>query len=202
MPAGQPITRTAKRRKGTNPGASRGAAARKAPNTSSMAGAAAVDPNKPLTEKQKLFAKNIASGDSVPNAMARAGYSTADYSLGSRMMVMPNIKAVIDAERKAFEEANQMTRKKVMEMLQESYDMAKLAAEPATMVSAAREIGKMCGYYEPRKVQVDVNLQGSIAMGRMNALSDADLLKIIESGGATTLLEAPETGLGDDSDED
>lgn len=201
MPAGQPITR-ALRTKRAKVEPTRKSAARKAPNTSSMAAAAAVDPNKPLTEKQKLFAKNVAAGDSIPNAMARAGYSLSDYSLGYRMQVMPNIKAAIDAERKAFEEANQMTRKKVMEMLQESYDMAKLAAEPATMVSAAREIGKMCGYYEPRKVQVDVNLQGSIAMGRMNALSDADLLKIIESGGATTLLEGPEMAPGDDSDED
>ena len=42
-----------------------------------------------------------------------------------------------------------MTRKKVMDMLLESYDMAKLMAEPASMVSAAREIEKMCGYYAP-----------------------------------------------------
>ena len=85
-----------------------------------------------------------------------------------------------------------------MDMLLESYDMAKLSAEPASMVSAAREIGRLCGYYEPRKVQLDVTVQGSIAMGRLNALSDAELLRLIESGGSGTLLEGPESAPGDD----
>jgi hypothetical protein len=200
MPAGQPITRTPKRTKAKPEG--RGTAVRKSPDTSTMAAAASVSPDKPLTEKQRLFAKHYAAGDSIPNAMARAGYSTAQYSLGYRMIKMPNVIRVIDEERRLFEQQNEMTRRKVMDMLLESYDFAKLAAEPASMVSAAREIGRMCGYYEPRKVQVDVNVQGSIAMGRMNALSDADLLKIIESGAAPALLEGPETAVGDDFDEE
>lgn len=196
MPAGQPTTR-ALRTKRAKVESTRGAAVRKATNTGTMEAAASVDPNKPLTEKQLAFARDYARGNSIPNAMARAGYSTTQYSLGYRMVKMPNVLRVIDAERKAFEEENSMTRKKVMDMLLESYDFAKLSAEPATMVSAAREIGRMCGYYEPKKVQVDVNVQGSIAMGRMNALSDADLLKIIESGAAPALLEGPESAPGD-----
>lgn len=200
MPAGQPRTRTPKQTKAKPEG--RGTAVRKAVNTGTMEAAASVDPDKPPTEKQRLFAKLYARGDSIPNAMARAGYSTAQYSLGYRMIKMPNVIRVIDEERRLFEEENQMTRRRVMEMLLESYDFAKLTAEPATMVSAAREIGKMCGYYEPRKVQVDVNVQGSIAMNRMNALSDADLVKIIEAGAAPTLLEGPFSALGDAFDDD
>lgn len=171
---------------------------RAAPNTGTMAAAASVDPDKPLTEKQVLFAKFYAQGDSVPNAMARAGYSTAQYSLGYRMIKMPNVIRVIDAERQKFEEANQMTRKKVMEGLLEGIEMAKLMAEPASMISGWREIGKMCGYYEPRKVQVDVNVAGNVIHQRINSLSDAELLKIIQGQGAGTLLEAPETPLEDD----
>lgn len=196
MPAGQPVTRTPKTRRAKSE-TTRGVAVRKAVNTGTMEAAASVDPNKPLTEKQLAFARQYARGDSIPNAMARAGYSTTQYSLGYRMIKMPNVLRVVDAERKAFEEENSMTRKKVMDMLLESYDFAKLSAEPATMVSAAREIGRMCGYYEPKKVQVDVNVQGSIAMGRLNALSDADLLKIIESGAAPALLGGPESAPGD-----
>lgn len=202
MPAGQPITKSTAIKRAKSSDAKRGAAVRKAPETTRMAAAAAVDPDKPLTEKQRAFAREYARGNSVPNAMARAGYSTADYSLGYRLIKMPNVLKIIDAERRAFEEENAMSRKKVMDMLLESYDMAKLSAEPASMVSAAREIGKLCGYYEPRKVQVDVNVQGSIAMGRLNALSDAELLKLIESGDAGTLLEGPQTAPGDDFSDD
>jgi uncharacterized protein YunC (DUF1805 family) len=56
--------------------------------------------------------------------------------------------------------------------------MAKLMAEPATMVSAAREIGKMCGYYEPTKVDVALNVTGALKLEQM---SDADLYKMIET---------------------
>jgi len=203
MPAGSPTTKSTSIRRGKSTDADRGAAVRKAPNTGTMAAAAEIDPDKPLTEKQRLFAENYARGDSIPNAMARAGYSTAQYSLGYRMVKMPNVLRVIDEERHLFEEANEMSRKKVMEMLMESYDMAKLAGEPASMVSAAREIGRMCGYYEPKKVDVNVNVQSAVAMGRLSTLSDADLLKMIESSGGTPLLtplDGLEQALGDEID--
>ena len=98
------------------------------------------------------------------------------------MVRMPNVLAVYNEEKRLYEEACQMTRKRVMDMLLESYDMAKLMSEPATMVSAAREVGKMCGYYEPTKTQVNVTLNGQISVDRMNRLSDEELLKIIEQG--------------------
>lgn len=198
MPRLQPTAASTKRAKSASATAKRGAAARKNKNTGTMAAAASVSPDKPLTEQQKQFVRAWAQGDSIPNALARAGYSVKDNSLGYRMAKMPNVLAYYNKEKAAYEEAAQMTRKKVMDMLLESYDMAKLSAEPATMVSAAREIGKMCGYYEPKKVDINVTVQGAVAMGRMNALSDADLLRIIEEGAAPTLLEGPKTAPQDD----
>lgn len=162
--------------------AKRGAAVRKYQDTTTMAGAASVDPDKPLTQQQRLFAKFWAEGDSVPNAMARAGYSTAQYSYGYRMQKMPNVRAVYLEEKAMYEEASQMSRKRVMDMLLEAYDAAKLTSEPASMVSAAREIGRMCGYYEPTKTTLEISVNGSISVDRMNRLSDAELLKIIEQG--------------------
>lgn len=173
----------------------RGAAARGAPNTGTMGAARRVSPDKPLTERQLAFAREYAKGNSISVSMARAGFSVAQQSLGYRMIKMPNVMAVVEAERKRYEEASQMSRKKVMDMLIESYEMAKMMAEPATMVSAAREVGKMCGYYEPRKVEISVT--AAAATGRMNALTDEELLKIIEGGGAHALLEGPQNDSGD-----
>lgn len=170
----------------------RGAATRRATNTGTMAAAAAISPDKPLTDKQKQFVKHWADGDNIPNALARAGYSAADNSLGYRMAKMPNILALKAKYQAEFEAASMMTKKKVMDMHLEAFEMAKLMAEPATMVSAAREVGKLCGYYEPQKVQVDLNVTQNVLMGRVNQLSDAELIKIIESGGAAPLLEAPD----------
>lgn len=157
------------------------ATARKYKDTSTNAVAESVDPSKPLTEKQKLFVKYWAEGDAITTASARAGYSDG-ATLAYRMVKMPNVLALYDQYKLAYEEAAQMTRKKVMDMLLESYDMAKLLAEPSTMVAAAREIGKMCGYYAPVETRVKLDVSGNIVHQRLNSLSDAELIKLITEG--------------------
>lgn len=62
--------------------------------------------------------------------------------------------------------------------------MAKLQCDPAVMVAAWKQIGHLMGYYSPERIKVDVNVAGSLEMGRLNMLSDAELLKIIEAGQA------------------
>ena len=169
----------------------RQAAVRTAVNTSTMAAAAMVPVDKPLTTQQRAFVKFWAEGDSIPNAMHRAGYNDQP-SYGYRMAKMPNILALYHEEKRLYEEAAQMTRKKVMDMFIEAYDMAKLMSEPATMVSAAREVGKMCGYYEPTKTQVNVTLNGQVNVAQLGRLSDEELLKIIEQGA----MNDPQSALG------
>ena len=72
-----------------------------------------------------------------------------------------------------------MTRKRVMEGLLEGVEMAKLMAEPSAMIAGWREIGKMCGYYEPVTKRIDLNVTGNVTMQRLERLSDAELLKLI-----------------------
>lgn len=164
--------------------------------TTTMAAAALVSVDKPLTEKQKLFVKFWAEGDTIPNACERAGYNEQP-SYGYRMAKMPNILAAYSSIKAKYEEAAQMSRKKVMEMLQESFDMAKLMAEPASMVSAAREIGKMCGYYEPVKVRHEHSVAGNLVFERMNRMSDDELLRVITEGSGVPGLAGPD---GEDDD--
>ena len=148
-------------------------------NTSTSAAARLISPDKPLTDKQRAFAKAWAEGDTIPNAVIRAGYAEVP-AYGYRLAAMPNILAAYHAEKAKYEEACQMTRKKVMDGLLEAVEMAKLMSEPATMVAGWREVGKMLGYYEPTKQKIDISINGSVAMQQMSALSDADLLKLIQ----------------------
>ena len=173
--------------------AARGAAVRaKYAETTTMAAAALVPVDKPLTTQQREFVKHWAAGDSIPNAMARAGYNDQP-SYGYRMAKMPNILALYNEEKRLYEEASQMTRKRVMDMLVDAYDMAKLMSEPASMVSAAREVGKMCGYYTVQ-TQVNVTVNGQVSLAQMARLSDDELLKIIEQGA----MNDPQSALGYD----
>ena len=157
----------------------RKASVRSATNTSTMAGAAMVPADKPLTTQQREFVKHWAKGETIPNAMARAGYNDQP-SYGYRMAKMPNILALYNEEKAKYEEAAQMTRQRVMDGLLEAVEMAKLMAEPATMVSGWREIGKMCGFYEPTKTKVEVSVQGQVLIQRLNSMSDEELLQLAE----------------------
>ena len=170
-------------------------------DTGTNAGAAMVSPNKPLTEKQKLFVKHWAEGESILTAAVRAGYADGGQ-MAYRMVHMPNIQALKAKYEAKYEEAAQMTRKKVMDMHLEAFEMAKLMSEPATMVSAAREVGKMCGYYAPVEVKMKVDVTGNIMVDRLNSMSDAELLKVITSGQALELPHVEELGSTGDSGEE
>ena len=146
-----------------------------------FAAAAAVSPDKPLTEKQKLYAVARARGESVPNAMAQAGYNE-QISYGYRLDKMPNVQALIRQEQALYAEASQMDRKKVIDMQLEAFEMARVMAEPSSMVAAAREIGKICGLYEPKKVEVNFNGRVQHEIHRFEAMSDAELLDVLAAG--------------------
>ena len=179
----------------------------KGKETNTMASAALVPVDRPLTEMQKLFVKSWAEGDSIPNAMQRAGYNEQP-SYGYRMAKMPNILAEYSKIKALWEDAAQMTRKKVMDMHLEAFEMAKLMAEPATMVSAAREIGRMCGYYEPVKQKIEISINGQVQAKRLESMSDEELLKMVmdgvqmAGGQAPQAQQALEMASGDDFEHD
>lgn len=151
-------------------------------------------PNKNLTELQKLFVHHWAQGESIHSASIRAGYKdggAAAYAL----VKTPAAQALYAKEKKHYEEAAQMTRKKVMDGLLEAAEMAKLMAEPASMVSAWREIGKMCGYYAPVEKKITISTDGKRA--RMERMTDAELEELVGAKIPEGVLEA----VGDDRDD-
>lgn len=158
----------------------------KGKDTSSAAGASQIDPNKPLTDKQKAFVKFWAEGESITTACTRAGFS--DQKLAYRLARQPNVLALKAKYEAKYEAENQMTRKRVMDGFLESIEMAKLMAEPSSMIAGWREIGKLCGYFAPVETRVKVDVTGNIVLDRLNSMSDAELLKVI-SQTATPLIE-------------
>lgn len=159
-------------------------------DTGTIANCELIDPDKPLTEKQKLFVKFWAQGDSIPGASRRAGYADG-AQMAYRMVHMPNILKLHNEYAAAYEEASQMDRKQVMEGLKEAIDMAKLMADPTAMIQGWKTIGQMCGYFAPVEHKVKVDVTGNVILSRMNSMSDAELLKLISAGSqtATPLLE-------------
>lgn len=144
----------------------------------SKAAAAATSPDKPVTQLQRQFVHFVARGESVQNAMFKAGFGQGiSPSYGYKLLAMPAVDAVLKAEQAKFREDTKLERIHIIEMLREAYDMAKLMSEPASMVSAAREMGKLIGAYEPKKVEINIATGGQRAVQQ---LSDEELFRKIE----------------------
>lgn len=172
----------------------------RSPNTSSNAGVAEANPDRPLTTRMKEFVKLWAQGETILSAALRAGYNDGG-TYAYRLAKDPAILKIYHREKEAYAAAVGMTRQKVMEGLLEAVEMAKIQADPTAMIAGWREVGKMCGYYEPVKKQIDVNITGNVVMQRLNKLSDAELLKLIETETANALEGEFIEVLEDDEDE-
>ncbi len=159
-------------------------------NTGTRANCELIDPDKPLTEKQKLFTKFWAEGDSIPGASRRAGYADG-AQMAYRMVHMPNVLKLRAEYAAAYAISADMDRKQVMEGLKEAIEMAKLMAEPATMIQGWKVVAQMCGFMAPVETRVKVDVSGNVTMGKLEAMSDAELLALIEQGAPSLPAPAP-----------
>lgn len=135
----------------------------------------------PITEQQRQFITFLVHDKMPQTAAARlAGYAqpgTAAHGL----LLNPRVKKAIAVEREEYAKASGLTRKKVIDGFIEAIDMARIKADPIAMISGWREIGKMCGFYEPQKVDMTVSVSGQVLLKRLQTLSDEELLKMVES---------------------
>ena len=150
----------------------------RSPNNSNLAGIAQANPDRNLSQKAKEFVRLWASGESILSASHRAGYSDNGIFC-YRLAKDPAVLKLYNAEKLKYEEASHMTRKRVMDGLLEGIAMAKLMSEPASMIAGWREVGKMCGYYEPRKSKIEINVSGNVTVKQLEGLPDHELLKLV-----------------------
>ena len=72
----------------------------------------------------------------------------------------------------------------VLEGFQEAYEMAKGSNNPGAMTGANRELGKMCGYYEPEKKKIEVSQVGSMGhLKYLESLTDEELMGMLGDEG-------------------
>lgn len=147
-------------------------------NANNVRTQAVKSPERHLTEMQQMFVRHWAAGESILSASSRAGYSDSG-TYCYRLAKDPLIQEIYNREKKLYAESCQMTRKKVMDGFIAAAEMAQLQADPTAMTGAWREIGKMCGFYEPKKIDVNVNVNGTITQ-KVERLSDDMLLKLIK----------------------
>ncbi len=140
-----------------------------------------------LTEKQEAFVKNIAAGMGPSGAAHAAGFK-APSQTAAAMLRKGYIYEAIKKERQLAERASLMTKKKVMDGYLAAIEQAKMLADPTAQIQGWNSIAKMCGYFEPTRHKIEVDVKGKVIVERLQQLSDADLLRLAD--GATDVIEA------------
>ena len=138
----------------------------------------------PLSPKQERFATAYAQHHNASQAAREAGYAQGCASVtGTRLLANASVLERI-RELEALTAADMaMSRERLLMELQNAAALAKEKREPMAMVTAWREIAKICGFYQPERVRVAVNLSGQGEQALMKSMTDSELMAIVAAGG-------------------
>ena len=136
-----------------------------------------------LTPRQAAFIPEfLATGNATASAV-KAGFSVKGASVaGTRMLRNACVQKALQARQSADAARLSLRREDVLAGLLEAVDHARAQSNPMGMIAGLREIGKMMGFYAVETRRVEVSAGGQAQMNRLDRLSDAELLGIIEAG--------------------
>lgn len=131
-------------------------------------------PTKPLTAQQEAFVRHyVDEGMSLSGAARKAGYTN-----GTMLMKSDSVRRAVEMRREEYAAASRVSKKRVVDGMLEAIEAAKMKADPAVMVAGWKEIGRLCGHYEPTKTQIEVSVNGQVMLQKMTAMSDEELLRL------------------------
>ncbi len=113
-------------------------------------------------------------------AAVRAGYSPKSArSIAHENLTKPDILAVLQARQAEMAKDLQITRHGVIQGLLDAVEMARQQSNPMAMVSGARELGRMLGFYAPELKRVEVNPGAAATVAAYAGLPDHELVSMM-----------------------
>jgi len=136
---------------------------------------------RPLTTRQARFIEEYLVDGNGTQAAIRAGYAASGaYTEASRLLRNAEVARAIKTRQEADSARLGLSRERVVTMLLEAFEKAKEQAAPAAMVSAARELGRLMGFYAPARVDATVEAGPAAERQRLAAMTDAELFGLLE----------------------
>lgn len=137
-----------------------------------------------LSPRQEAFAVAFARHHNASQAAREAGYAQGRASVtGTRLIANASVLARVRALEAQSAVDMGMSRVQLLVELVAAAELAKTLKQPMGIVAAYREIAKICGFLQPERVRVEVDLAGRGELARMERMTDAELLAVIASGG-------------------
>lgn len=137
-----------------------------------------------LTPRQTKFVDEYLVDANGTQAAIRAGYSASGARVAAhRLLTNVAISSRVEARQRADAARLSVTRESVLARLLEAFELAREEREPAAMISAARELGKLLGFYALMRVEATVGVAELAARGQFERMTDAQLLEVMGQGG-------------------
>ena len=140
-----------------------------------------------LTGMQAVVVEKTLEGKDPVAALTAAGYAQPRTSTDAVFKSNAVQQALAEA-RDELSSAAQIKRADVLDGIMEAINMARLAADPATMIKGWTEVGKILGHYTPEVKRVEVTMNQKRLQSKYEAMTDEELLRIID-GEATVVDE-------------
>lgn len=134
-----------------------------------------------LTPRQELFISEYLIDGNGARAARSAGYSeNSARQIATENLSKPYIQAAIAAKQQETAVKLELRKEHVILALLEATNIARSQLQPAGMISAWREIGKLMGFYSPEVQPVAVSCEGGGMAAKFAAMSDQELEAVIE----------------------
>jgi len=91
-----------------------------------------------------------------------------------------NFQKALLKEQNRSQAVSNMSRKRVMRGMLEAVDMARDMRQPNTMITGMKEIGRMCGFYEPERREIVISQNHATMLKEIKTLSREDLLALAQ----------------------
>lgn len=144
--------------------------------------------SRPLTAKQSRFVQEYLVDGCGAQAAIRSGVAPSGAHVwASRTLRIAKVSEALQARQAADATRLLIQRENVLAGLLEAVGQAREQRNPMGMIAGFREIGRLMGFYAPEVKKVDLNVSAQAEMGRLNQMTDAELLKIMAAGQAVAL---------------
>lgn len=131
------------------------------------------------SKQQKAYVEARARGLSRDQSALTAGYAPGGSEPNvSRIENSLTVQEQLAAVRAEVAKNTGITKEEVVGLLMHAADMAKLMSDPTGLVAAARELGKMLGFYAPEVKKVTHGLDKGSLRALLEEMSDEDLARI------------------------
>lgn len=137
--------------------------------------------NTDLTPRQTRFVQEYLVDGCGAQAAIRSGVAPSGAHVwASRTLRITKVVAALQARQAADAARLSIQREDVLNGLMEAAAMAKLQCDPAGMVTAWKQVGHLMGYYSHERIKVDLNVHAQGEMDRLDRMTDAQLLAVIQ----------------------